>query len=282
MNSASDGAMKRQDGSGATAKRRDEQSQGLREALGRDLKAMLGRPGPTASITSRRGREEIIDTVFYALAANPVEPDHIGDANEMIAVAAYFGDDFVEHVFRPVIGSGPSAPEASRDRLLDRGAVVTRLARWFRDHRRGAMTMPRDREMAEMAVSDLLTMPEAAALSSPPARPEDDLAYAQRLATVAASFFGPPTGWKPLDTMQGVLSQIDNALTGLSRTPARPEGVVDIAKLNRLAAKTIADLMYDSPPKSLSVPAEIACEETGAAIVKKVLASLQPKEKEGG
>lgn len=44
------------------------------------------------------------------------------------------------------------------------------------------------------------------------------LAYAQSLAAAAAKHYGPPEGWKPLDDMMGALSQIDNALTGLSRT----------------------------------------------------------------
>jgi len=50
----------------------------------------------------------------------------------------------------------------------------------------------------------------------------DDLEYAQRLATFAAGKFGPPDGWKPLDDMWGVLSQIDNALTGLVAAPSPP------------------------------------------------------------
>lgn len=52
---------------------------------------------------------------------------------------------------------------------------------------------------------------------------ETCLAYAQRLATVAASHYGPPEGWKPLADLYGVLTQIDNALTGLALAPALDE-----------------------------------------------------------
>jgi hypothetical protein len=52
----------------------------------------------------------------------------------------------------------------------------------------------------------------------------DVLAYAQQLATVAASHYGPPPGWKPLDDLWGVLSQIDNALTGLTAATTKAKG----------------------------------------------------------
>ena len=46
-----------------------------------------------------------------------------------------------------------------------------------------------------------------------------DLTYAKQIATYAAAFYGPPEGWMPCEDMEGVLSQIDNALTGLQRKP---------------------------------------------------------------
>lgn len=71
----------------------------------------------------------------------------------------------------------------------------------------------------EAALSEITSLREAlqnkGSAGSDLSRASDDLAYAQRLATYAASLYGPPDGWKPLDEMQGVLSQIDNALTGL-------------------------------------------------------------------
>lgn len=48
-----------------------------------------------------------------------------------------------------------------------------------------------------------------------PTASEDELAYAQRLATVAAQKCDCVPDWRPLNDMMGVLSQIDNALTGL-------------------------------------------------------------------
>ncbi len=47
------------------------------------------------------------------------------------------------------------------------------------------------------------------------ADPDEELEYAQRLATVAAQKCDCVPEWRPLDDMMGVLSQIDNALTGL-------------------------------------------------------------------
>lgn len=46
-------------------------------------------------------------------------------------LAAYFGDDFVEHVFRPVIGSGPSRREAELER--ERAEITARKERLERD-----------------------------------------------------------------------------------------------------------------------------------------------------
>lgn len=46
-------------------------------------------------------------------------------------LAAYFGDDFIEHVFRPVIGTGPSRREAELER--ERAEIAARRARLERD-----------------------------------------------------------------------------------------------------------------------------------------------------
>lgn len=68
-------------------------------------------------------------------------------------------------------------------------------------------------------VRRLRATPSPAPLEGEGAR---ELEYAQSLATFAAGKFGPPEGWKPLDDMMGVLSQIDNALTGLFAAPPSP------------------------------------------------------------
>lgn len=44
----------------------------------------------------------------------------------------------------------------------------------------------------------------------------DTLKYAQQLATVAAQKVGCVEGWRPLNDVYGCLTQIDNALTGLT------------------------------------------------------------------
>jgi len=51
----------------------------------------------------------------------------------------------------------------------------------------------------------------------------DDLAYATRLATwMARTFYREESpNWKPLDSVSGVLSQIDNMLTGLEKKRER-------------------------------------------------------------
>jgi len=47
------------------------------------------------------------------------------------SLAAYFGDDFVEHVFRPVIGLGPSRRQRELDR--ERAEIAARHERLQRD-----------------------------------------------------------------------------------------------------------------------------------------------------
>ncbi len=54
-----------------------------------------------------------------------------------------------------------------------------------------------------------------------PTPADPDLAYAIQIATYGVRKFTNVPNWKPLDTMQGVLSQIDNLLAG---TPSRGEG----------------------------------------------------------
>lgn len=46
-------------------------------------------------------------------------------------LAGYFGDDFVEHVFRPVIGTGPSRRQKELDR--ERAEITARAERLQRD-----------------------------------------------------------------------------------------------------------------------------------------------------
>ena len=46
-------------------------------------------------------------------------------------LAAYFGDDFVEHIFRPVIGTGPSRRQQELDR--ERAEIAARAERLQRD-----------------------------------------------------------------------------------------------------------------------------------------------------
>lgn len=53
---------------------------------------------------------------------------------------------------------------------------------------------------------------------------DDDLAYAQQIATYAANLAGCVPEWRPLDSVSGCLSQIDNCLTGLQAlTPMKGE-----------------------------------------------------------
>lgn len=47
------------------------------------------------------------------------------------------------------------------------------------------------------------------------------LTYAQRLATYAASLYGPPEGWRPMNDLMSVLDQINNALSGLETPGGR-------------------------------------------------------------
>lgn len=46
-------------------------------------------------------------------------------------IAAYFGDDFVEHVWRPVVGDGPSRRERELER--ERAEIAARRERLERD-----------------------------------------------------------------------------------------------------------------------------------------------------
>ncbi len=46
-------------------------------------------------------------------------------------LAAYFGDDFVDHIFRPVIGTGPSRRQKELDR--ERAEITARAARLQHD-----------------------------------------------------------------------------------------------------------------------------------------------------
>jgi len=82
--------------------------------------------------------------------------------------------------------------------------------------------LPQQTALVEEGVEKIIGPHEPAACgASAPSEPPWDggeaLVYAQRLATVAAGHFGPPEGWKPLPDIMGVLSQIDNSLTGLTR-----------------------------------------------------------------
>lgn len=109
--------------------------------------------------------------------------------------------------FRMAIANQPDSPSAA-----DYEAVLE-------DHRRLARELDilLNGERGAAAQASLCDIVAQMKSWTPPSA----LTYAQRLATYAASLYGPPEGWRPMNDLMSALDQISNALSGLETPGGR-------------------------------------------------------------